>query len=39
MIEPEVIYKYGTGVERYIERVRLSFYPVVSGEHVVHIIR
>jgi hypothetical protein len=39
MIEPGVYYKYGAGVPRYIERVRLTFNPPVSGEHVVHIIR
>jgi len=39
MIEPGVYYKYGAGMPRYIERVRLTFNPAVFGEHVVHIIR
>jgi hypothetical protein len=39
MIEPDVLYKYGTGVEQYIERVRLLFTPPISGDIYVHIIR
>ena len=39
MIEPEVRYMYGPDPERFIERIRLTFTPVVSGEHIVHIIR
>jgi hypothetical protein len=34
-----VYYKYGAGMPRYIERVRLTFNPAVFGEHIVHIIR
>lgn len=39
MIEPEVQYFYDSGDERYINRVRLGFTPVISGQYVIHIVR